>query len=383
MQSAHRETRLFRIVFTSATSLRLMDKAADDPSTWGFPFDSVPVRLVTVRDIVALEQGLPRHLGLEFAVEMEGDGLDQAASAARTWAESVAFTLAAARRAPVGRLAYLVAYEITPGIDEREFRQWFWDPPIPVSKPVADPGVLGPLRDQMEAAAEDSEAAERLPRAVISLGWFRQALDETDPLFRFHKLWVAVEALNAPLDDLFEIPKNGRSGFQGVRRLCEESGFGSRLVSEALNLRRHLYHAMGASSTDELRRTAEALMPRLESVCIAAWKRLLHIGADFPATSVWPYPLHFRVDGVAHHKDESKWGPGAHPHLEANFNFERVATDDPGEVTFQLSTRYTVRNMDGFGALAHGLWGPTGYSALRSDGETRIDVERGSEGTTR
>ena len=43
------------------------------------------------------------------------------------------------------------------------------------------------------------------------MSWFRQALEETDPLFRFHKLWIGVEALNPLLDEHYEIPTDQRS----------------------------------------------------------------------------------------------------------------------------------------------------------------------------
>jgi hypothetical protein len=140
---ADRSARVFRIVLTGDSSLRLMEKAGDSPSTWRLPFASGPVRLVAVRDVVTVEHELPRHLGFQYVVELESSGIDEAAQEAKSWAETAAFMLAAVSRAPVGRLTLHVAYEITPDIEERDFRQWFWDPPIPTSKPIANSAAFG------------------------------------------------------------------------------------------------------------------------------------------------------------------------------------------------------------------------------------------------
>ena len=265
-----------------------------------------------------------------------------------------------------------LAYEITPDIEERDFRQWYWDPPVPIAKPSVDQRIFGELRGRIDALANNRAAERVLWRSIVSLSWFRQALEETDAIFRFHKLWVAVEALNPLLDEHYNIPTDERAGFQGLRKLAEQAGLGSTCVSESLNLRRELYHAIRATP-DDLRRRADSLMADVEALCVAGWKLLLRLRESFPEESVVPHPLNIRVDGVLVHRDESVWNAGSHPFLEATFNFEKVPARDPRDVTFKMSATYSVRNTDGFRAMSQGMWGPTGYQPLTFEGETQVD----------
>lgn len=221
--------------------------------------------MVTVRDLVEIEQGLPRHLGFEYSVELEAPDIEQAAAAGNRWAETVAFMLSSTTRAPVGRLYLQLAYEITPGVPERDFRQWFRDPPIPVSKPSVNRAAFGELRERIDELAGYEGNQKLVWRTVLSLSWFRQGLEETDPIFRFHKLMVAAEALNPLLDERYGIPENDRRGFQGLRRLADEVGLGAAWVSNALNVRRKLFHGLRVTA-EELRSDAQAVLSDLEGL---------------------------------------------------------------------------------------------------------------------
>jgi hypothetical protein len=343
-----------------------MKKAGERPNSWRLPYTSGEARMVTVRDLVQIEQGLPRHLGFEYSVELEAPGVDQAAAAGKRWAETVAFMLSSATRAPVGRLHLQLAYEITPGIRERDFRQWFWDPPIPVSKPSVNRVAFGELRERIDQLAGD-EANEKLVwRTVLSMSWFRQGLDETDPIFRFHKLMVAVEALNPLLDEYYEIAEGDRRGFQGLRRLADEAGLGAAWLSTALNVRRKLFHGLRVTA-EELRADAQAVLDDLEALCVRAWKLLLRIEATFPEESVVPYPLQVKIHGKLIQEDASRWSADNHPHLEPHWDLQQVeAKGDPQDVTFKMTGTYTVRNVDAFaGPIAREMWGPSGHQALK------------------
>jgi hypothetical protein len=353
-----------------------MEKAGDQPNIWRFPYTSGEARMVTVRDIVQVEQGLPRHIGFEYSVDLEATDIDEAAATAQRWAETVAFMMSSATRAPVGRLHLQLAYEITPGIDEREFRQWFWDPPIPVSKPSVNRAAFGEVRERVDELAT-ADTHERLVwRTVLSMSWFRQALEETDPIFRFHKLMVAAEALNPLLDEHYEISAHDRRGFQGLRRLADEVGLGAAWVSTALDLRRKLFHGLRVTAT-ELRSDAQAVLADLEGLCVRAWSLLLGIKASFPEDSVVPYPLLVKVHGKLLQADASRWSADSHPFLEPQWNVAKVKpAGDPRDVTFTMSATYTVRNVDAFGGpTAHEMWGPSGYEALKYEEGSAQQIE--------
>jgi hypothetical protein len=170
--------KLFRVALLGDTSLRLMEKAGDEPSTWRLPFTSGPVRLVAVRDLVSRDsEGLPLHHGFQYVVEIEHTDIDRAVTEAHSWAETAAFMLGAVSRAPVGRLFFQIAYEITPGIEERLFRQAYWNPPIPTSKPTVNQHTFGELRERIDVLGNDPGALKLLWRSILSLSWFRQALE--------------------------------------------------------------------------------------------------------------------------------------------------------------------------------------------------------------
>lgn len=356
-------TRVFRVVFNGASSLRLMGRPGDPPSTWRLPFASPPVRLVTVRDVIVVDDDLPRHVGLQYVVEIESATIDEAAREAKSWAETSAVLLAVTGRAPVERLSVFVAYDITPRIQERDFRQWVWDPPLPVGKVAANSGVFGEVRERIDALANRKPVPNLLWRTILSMSWFRQALEETDPIFRFHKLWIALEALNPLLDEQYSIPTDGRRGLQGLRRLAEEVGYGSDWVSATLKLRRDLFHGLRLSA-DNLRTRAKATLGQAEGLAVAGWQLLLGLEQPFADESVVPHPLQLEIRAVLHHSDETTWSASSHPYLDVHLRPEKVETGEPGQVGFSLPMTCTVRNVDALRITAHGMWGPTGYRAL-------------------
>ena len=80
VEEAGHSRRLFRVVFTGESSMRLMEKGGDPPATWRLPFDSGPVPMITVSDLVIVEHGLPRHVRLKYVVDIEAETIDAAAA---------------------------------------------------------------------------------------------------------------------------------------------------------------------------------------------------------------------------------------------------------------------------------------------------------------
>lgn len=357
-----------------------MPKAGDDPHTWRLPFHSAQAQQLGVRDIVETIADLPHHRGFEYAVDIAAANIDEAADQAAAWAESVALMLAAVSRSPVGPLHRHVAYEITPGVAEREFRQWFWDPSLPVGKPVVSRATFGELRQRIdELSIEGGGPSKTLWRAVLSISWFRQALEETDALFRFLKLWIAIEALNPLLDEHYHIPNDERSGFQGLRCLADEHGRGSDWISAVLGLRRDLFHGLRVRPAD-LRSRANQMTGGLEDLSIAAWKLLLQLEELYPPTSIVPHRLQIKLHAIVHHLDESAWDVDHHPRLEGRTQATFDPNAPPREVSFTLSSTYTVHNADGIRIAGHEMWGPSGHAPLTVH-QTKPGAEGDDEGS--
>jgi hypothetical protein len=376
--------RLFRVVLFSESMVRLMERAGDAPSSWRLPHERSPVRLVVARDIVTTES-VPRHLGLEYVVEVAAPDIEEAAEQAHRFAETTAVTLSAAGRSPVGRVHVRLAYEITPGISQRDFRQWYWDIPLPEGKRPVSRRAFGALRTRIDEL-DTAETRRVVWRVLMSLSWYRQAAHEDDALFRFLKLWIAFEAVGPLLADHYRCEES--RGFQGLRALAEESGIGSEelgtgseFITNVLRLRRELFHARRVTS-DDLRATAETVLEPLEQALARAWEVLLGIDSGtLPDQSVIPYRLHLKVFAVLHQANVDTWSERVHPALVLKA-FEAkpvVAEGDPRDVTFTIQSTHTVTGVEAAQLTRMEIRGPTGGTLKMEQADATPIVEQDSE----
>src|SRR6476646_2599333 len=99
-----------------------MEKAAGPAGELRFEFS--PTELVSVRDVLEYVSDLPIQRGLDIQVTLEADDLDDAGLArAIAAAESSVILRSGAARAPTGDALFRIAYEITPGANDRAFLQ--------------------------------------------------------------------------------------------------------------------------------------------------------------------------------------------------------------------------------------------------------------------
>lgn len=335
-----------------------MARAGDPPATWKIQLSELgePVHVV-MYDRLRVENGVPAHLGLGLDVDVPASDIDTAVQTARRHAESLMILLAGAGRAPIRSLQIAVAYEITPGLSERPFAQWFPDAPIAVGKSPAPTGVFGALLERLPAL-QDQRLIQRL---MMSMSWHRQALDETEPLFRFNVLWISFEAISPLFDDFFELRGPGAPG---LKHLADEAGYGSQIISEALGVRADLVHA-NRVLPDELRRRAAPLVPILERLLVVGWFRLLGISEqleELPASAVTPYSTTLVLRGVLLQEDVSGWGIDVHPTIEGEPIAQRQPDDAgaPGRVNVTYSFPVTCRNVQGWRPERFEVWGPSG-----------------------
>jgi hypothetical protein len=355
--------RLFRIVYTTETQFRLMERAADDPILWRFNFieDSGEPVTVFVRDLVSKVNDVPWHRGLELQVDVPAADLEAAISSARNWAEAVLTLLSAAGRASASPAEEFVGYEITPGVREREFAQWYRDLPILVGKTPITQDAFGSLFNPLLAGGPGTEDDRLKQRLMLSLSWHRQAMSHTDSLFRFLILWLAFESLTPLLTELYDVDPEG---FQGLRALAEETGEGgSDFITQVLGLRRDLFHTRRVPVQGMKDRATEHI-PRLQRLLVLGWLKLLgrpHTDLEmFPDEAVVPYPARLIAFARIFQEDASVWGPGHHPHFEGRNTPVRVDTDDPRDVGVTYETNLTVRNAEGMQLGRLEIRGPHG-----------------------
>lgn len=345
----------FRFVFLADSDVRLMPNAGDSPAAWAFEHGST--ERVLVRDVLDHINGVPRHQKLCLNVVCEGGTLDDHLhDHARALAETTLILLSASSRAPTGDVEFFVAYETTPNENGRAFLQWLPASELPAPRTPAPHELMGEIWDAIQrAAAADAPLAQRV---VLSMSWYRRAIRETEPLFRFTNLWLSLEALNPRLADAFEVSADERQGLSGVRRLLEELTGDRKTFRAAVKARQDILHVKRVLPVD-VRRRVEPLLVSLDDAVAAGWRRLLSVPdrAAGPAAAVWPYPNRFIIRARLQ-PDAEGWSDHRHPWFDQELNITAREPAAPGKVTYDQSPKWTMQNAEDCTELSYELRGP-------------------------
>jgi hypothetical protein len=338
----------FKVVLKASSQLRLMEKAVGPAGSWLLNKNEPGEPQVRVLDDVLEENNIPWHRGMMFEVTLSADAIDQAVENARGEAEIAATLMAAAARAPVGPARPVLAVDVTPGLEDREFLQWIYGGPIIVGKTVVTPRAFGAFHDPLlgEGGAVTNNR-RLLERVLLSLSWYRFALDETDALTRFLHLWLAVEALEPLLADHFE---RDSQGFGGLRALAEEHadhpGEGSEGVSAVLGIRRALFHPQ-RRNIQTLKDSARDHIEFVETLLHHGWGAVLGVhdlDERLPAGSVTALDAYMLIRATVVHADET-FG-GRLPYLVSEIEPYRVNEDDPDYLNWSYRGKLSIRNAD-------------------------------------
>ena len=347
-------------VFAAESHVRLMQKPSEPPGAARFEWS--PTESVRVRDMLDELDGVPRHRLLGIEVTCEADTLDDAFAGANALAETTLILLACAARAPTRRADFVLAYEITRNADEREFLQWLDVPELPETRIPAPQRLLGELLYKLqEASVEDPPLGQRV---TLSMSWYRRALRETEVLFRFTNLWLALEALNPRLCDHYQIPQDQRKGLPGLKRLLSESTGTDATFGQAVKARNDLLHATRALP-DDIRHGVEPLLPALDQALIAGWRTLLKL-SETPEvqSSVWPSPVRFVVRATVR-PDAEGWSENRPPRFELSNELELSEPDEAGNLSFNLSPTWTLHAMSSARDIQFELRGPETPNPLK------------------
>jgi hypothetical protein len=290
--------------------------------------------------------------------------------------------ISAVARAPTGAAEPLLAYEITNGVERRTFRQWFL-PPVEKGKTAVPQEAFGAIMPAYLGASDE----KLLWRLTQSMSWHRLALRLSDSLMRFMQLWIAAEALEPRLVELFpppspRAPPDRRPPFPGLRGLATALGDSDDTVKQAYTLRNDLFHARRVTVSD-MRSRADALVPFLEGLLPAAWGRLLGLAdleTKVASAATTPHRVSAVVNGTLIEPDATRWGWGNYPYLAGELHAHRVPTDDPREVSIRYTHNLQHRNVENYEAGGFEIWGPSGPNTgtwklgptrvIRADGTT-------------
>lgn len=331
----------FRLVYLATTAVRIMEHAADSPAAWAFELSST--ERVLVRDVVDQHDEVQRHQRLCLLVTCEGEDLDdELEQHARSLAETTLILLSAAGRAPTGDAEFFVGYEISDERDGRQFLQWLPAPELPEPRTPVPEALMGAIWDAINAAtSSDPPLAQR---AVLSMSLYRRSARETEVLFRFTNLWLALEAMNPRLADVYGVADDERQGLAGAKRLVDEVTGDPTVFGAAVKARNDLLHA-NRVLPEEIRRRVQPQLADLDRSVIAGWRKILSLPETliWPASSVWPYPNRYVLRAVLQ-PDVEGWSEDRHPWFDMQIALEPKTAERLGQITYSQSAKFTMHN---------------------------------------
>jgi hypothetical protein len=372
----------YRLVGHATGHARLMERPGDPPQVWRATFAGAdgPIS-ITIGDSVEVVDHVPRHLGFLVQVDRPDADMDSAVGNAMRDAETALMFVSSLVRAPISTVEPVVAYEITTGITHRPFRQWFL-PPVGTGKVAMREGALDTVLGAYLGSSDDKLRW----RLAQSMSWHRSALTFVEPLQRFMQLWMAAEALEPRLVELFgpfthPPPPARPPAFPGLRALATAAGHSNDPIAKTKKLRDELFHTLRIDGRELVNRATE-LIPFLENLLPVAWGGLLGI-ADFQTlgaeAATTPHPMRLLLSATIIEPDSARWGWGKHPQFDGALTTRRIDSDDPRDVHVSYEQSFNGKNFDEFQPGGMSMWGPTGPSVGEATLEsTRVVREDGT-----
>ena len=236
-----------------------------------------------------LRRGFP--IQLSFDVGIEQVDIEEAAENVHWQASHLVDVLAAAGGAAIEMPLFDFAFDATPGVVDRAFRQdiVFADAAA-LKSTVVHKSDLDVFFSRAEAVATDAKLYHRVRRALY---YFRSAAETSDIYHRFRDLWTGLEALNKPLIVKHELvgATVGRSCPNcGNAVTWDETSTGIRFAIEHLvsdqpmtwrqlrALRRTLFHSVWDRSNAEIVSDVLAGGEVLRDCLLAAIRDVLGMG---------------------------------------------------------------------------------------------------------
>lgn len=268
-----------------------------------------------------------------------------------------------------------IVYELTPNIQEREYRQIFYDIPMKsMSRRELDPNILINFINKYNEL--DPSFAERIARAIR---WYRLGTLNDDVFDQFNCFWIGLEALNPLLqqklsigDDPTRCPKCKNEWVShltvsGIRKFIqEELKAERRLYRNIHNIRNDIAHSR--KRLHEIKNLVSTYAPKarealFRSICyifgFENWKTLTHdeILREFPTRGELWCSL---VGG-----DPLSLGPnGEDPHFELHHQITGSIINENGTLSYDGQSSFTAHLNPNVIFLVHELrfYGDSGMS---------------------
>ncbi|MGO4548086.1 hypothetical protein AB4Z29_25195 [Paenibacillus sp. 2TAB23] len=201
---------MYRVLLATKTSIMLKP----DREEYIFRAETFKFTLRRIKSEIDQQlSGIKYGWILEF--EGESPDLSLAVSFATEMSEFFLSVLSLETSVESHKSIPILGYDISEGITERAFIQYFYN--IPISRlQIAD---LETYHNHLEAVwGYEGKKKDRLYR---SIRWFRKGLNEDDPLDQFLALWQGLETLNPLLAEHYECENGGK---EVIEKKCFKTG---------------------------------------------------------------------------------------------------------------------------------------------------------------
>jgi hypothetical protein len=302
-------------------------------------------------------------VGLRYMVEVSAIALDEALSKAIALSDGITSFISLSERLGLPPPLQEIAYDISPGINERAFLQLFHNLPVDLPRKAIDPEFLMfSLRKVIEE--KDERRRDRISRGVR---WYRKGALSIDVFDKFISYWTGLEALNPLLQNEVNSADQAEDTIQtvsGIKAFMQKFYPGD-LYKRAHELRVELIH----STKPLVALTSEA--SSLEVVMGEVLRRSIYFllgseiqqGDEVEARSATAPAVTMGFEGIIHGTQPNELGPpGEQPHLEVT-RHEVISTkvEDP-KIERTVTSTFTARTREGVSITLFGwrLYGPKG-----------------------
>ncbi|MFX1519080.1 MAG: hypothetical protein ACFFCD_04090 [Promethearchaeota archaeon] len=307
---------------------------------------------VFINDILKSDEfGTSIHLGLKAKVEIWANTIDEAIQEAGNVTSGSISIASFTSGVGIPLIKEILAYEITPGIEQREFIQFFHEVPLPVlSRRELNLDhfllIFNTLFKSFPLNARN--------RVLRAIRWYRMGVLEIDILNKFSHFWFGLECLNPLLRETLSAPDSfsecPKCGFQqktptitGVKELViKHFDQGNSLYKKIRDLRNGLMH--GFKDMQSLIQEAQEITPKVENSLSLGI--LILLGVNEPELSeimksslANVIPIKAAIEANLHGEDPNKLGLGGEdPKFEITHVITKTEKQD-GQLTVSIQSK--------------------------------------------
>ncbi len=277
-----------------------------------------------VYDLVRNQDGLTLPAGLGMDAHIDAPNIVEAISRCLFAANFLIDVVTFATQAEPSLANFVLAYDATPGVEDRELMAHNSLGPALISRPLKEYLLLPILQAAnglRHEAQSSAEAADRIGRVDRAMKWLRKGVGETAILDEFTAYWVGLEVLDPairPVERVFrtcsecgeavdrcnhcgsEITKGEKTTnvLEGVRFVMEEKmGVRKSVFNKIRSMRGALLHG-GKDLRDPELETLTTYIPHFRRGLIRAICLTLQMGEEVANELALPDPRRIQSDPI-------------------------------------------------------------------------------------